>query len=77
MLKDDSRYTLHAKVPTGPLPGDFDDVAFFVYRFPVGIGFGSLKLNGLVANGTNREPYPGRDAHNVVQLRRRRLRAKR
>jgi len=51
----------------GPLPGDFDDLAFFVCRFPVVIGFASLKLNGLVANGTNLEPHLGRDAHNAVQ----------
>src|SRR5260370_23246677 len=51
-------------------------VAFFVCRFPVGIGFASLKPNGLVANGTTREPHLGRDAHNAVQLGRRRSRAK-
>lgn len=57
--------------------GDFDDIAFFVYRFPLVIGFANLKFNGPVANGTNREPHLGRGAHNAVELRRGRSRAKR
>jgi hypothetical protein len=50
---------------SGLLPSDFDDVAFFVYRFSFGIGFAGLKLNRLVANGTDREPHLGREAHSL------------
>jgi hypothetical protein len=34
---------------SGLLPSDFDDVAFFVYRFALFIGFAGLQLNRLVA----------------------------
>ena len=50
---------------SGLLPSDFDDVAFFVYRFSFGIGFAGLKLNRLVSNGTDREPHLGREAHSL------------
>jgi hypothetical protein len=48
------------------LASDFDDVAFFVYRFPVFIGFAGPKLNRFVANGTGRKPHLGSKAHNAA-----------
>ena len=41
------------------LRGDFNDVAFFVCRFPVFIGLARFQLNGFVASGADWEFHSG------------------
>lgn len=47
------------------MPRNLDDVAFFVCRFALVMGFSGLKLNRLVANGTDREPHLRSEAYSL------------